>query len=118
VAAKRPSSPRISSIPQLLWGERECPRPALWGCKVVAGQCEERGAPREASDRTMIPIDAGETLNQLQPTRGSFFLLHGSLPLLQAVALPADLTGPSGVPDSGATIAVRNPVVAPGASVG
>jgi hypothetical protein len=39
-----------------------------------ARQCEERGRhargqiDKDAEDRTMIPIDAGQTLNQLQPT--------------------------------------------------
>ncbi len=47
----------------------------LKATRSVAGQCEERGRHArgqigtDAEDRTMIPIDAGETLNQLQPTR-------------------------------------------------
>ena len=47
----------------------------LKAIRSVAGRCEERGRNargqigKDAEDRTMIPIDAGETLNQLQPTR-------------------------------------------------
>ena len=47
----------------------------LKATRSVAGQCEERGRHargqigKDTEDRTMIPIDAGETLNQLQPTR-------------------------------------------------